>query len=101
MKKVKCIFAPNVHTGGGFTLLKMLIPLFSGNKVNLVLDERGKPKLPESIQNVASFFHPTILGRLRAELRLFQITGVNEVLCFHSLPPLMPFKGNVYVFFKT
>ena len=95
------IFAPNVHTGGGLELLKPLLMLSSRVKVGFVLDERARSKMSGFIQENAAFFNPTIIGRFKAELELFNYRGADEVLCFHNLPPLLPFNGRISVFFQN
>lgn len=100
-KHIRWIFAPNVHTGGGIALLKMILALSSTDEVNLILDSRSKPKITELNLELATFFQPTILGRLAAEIKLSRCKFKGEVLCFHNLPPLLPFHGYVTVFFQN
>jgi glycosyltransferase involved in cell wall biosynthesis len=96
----KILFAPNVHTGGGWVLLKALL-LSNTNWSNLILDKRTEADIPEIRQHAVKFFQSSVIGRLRAEYRLFRTRGEIDLLCFHSLPPILPFKGNVSVFFQN
>lgn len=100
-QRTRWIFAPNVHTGGGFALLKMLLTVSSGYEANLILDSRSKPNITELKPGLASFFEPTVLGRLKAEIKLSRCKIKGEVLCFHNLPPVLPFNGLISVFFQN
>lgn len=97
------IHAPNIHSGGGRTLLLSLInSLWDGLTCILILDQRlhAACQLPE---NVAIYrVAPSIAGRLRAEKRLRAIAGLHDVvLCFGNLPPLYRLKASVFVFLQN
>jgi glycosyltransferase involved in cell wall biosynthesis len=96
----KILFAPNVHTGGGWVLLKALL-LSNTNWSNLILDKRTEADIPNIRQQAVRFFQSSVIGRFKAEFRLFRTKGKQDLLCFHSLPPMLPFKGNVSVFFQN
>ena len=94
------LYAPNVHTGGGFVLLKSVLHAWS-NEVPLVawLDARARAylELPTNAQVV--WVRPAIGSRLSAEFSLARRTETEDrILCFHGLPPLLRSKGKVLIF---
>lgn len=97
------IHAPNVHHGGGRTLLLDLLgALREGDRCSLILDERfeGTPQLPSgsTVVRVA----PSIASRLAAELRLRGLVSASDrVLCFGNLPPLFRLEGKVFVYLQN
>ncbi len=93
-------YAPNVHTGGGLKLLNSLLSQ-SASWRDIILDERSKSRVSVAVSKDANFYLPTIVGRFQAELKLYRVEERSHVLCFHSLPPLLPFKGKVSVFFQN
>lgn len=95
------IHAPNVHQGGGKTLLLGLINKLRGPAV-LHLDARLSP-LPSLASNidVASVW-PSVWGRFGIEWRLKQkVRRGDQVLCFGNLPPVFPVSGQVCVFLQN
>lgn len=93
------IHAPNVHVGGGLVLLQQLLRGLQRDEVQAILDTRAKANLevPKGLDKI--YFPPSIIGRLNAELELRRRTTKNDiVLCFHSMPPLLPVVGHVTVF---
>jgi hypothetical protein len=95
------LYAPNVHTGGGLTLLNELLKSWPLDRsLRVVLDFRAAESLLIPPNTEVKWVKPHLLDRLGAEFYLSKISS-NErvtVLCFHSLPPLFPFRGNVIVF---
>lgn len=96
------VHAPNVHQGGGRTLLLAILDeiqedsLKYGNDYKVILDSRLliSGRLPE--QNIAQRVRATLVGRLLAEWQLYRIAKPESiVLCFGNLPPL--FKSNAHV----
>ena len=96
------IHAPNVHQGGGRTLLLAILGelqedrLKNGNDYKVILDSRLSisDRFPE--HNLAQRVRPTLVGRLLAEWRLYRTAKLESiVLCFGNLPPL--FKSNAHV----
>lgn len=83
------LHAPNVHVGGGRTLL---LPILHALKppATVLLDTRLSP-LPEMSQGVDVLrFPPTLTGRLHAEWTLRRlIRPGTDILCFGNLPPLL------------
>lgn len=96
------IHAPNIHQGGGCTLLLCLLQAVDGASCTALLDERlelpasGLPDL--DIVRVPA----TISGRLRAELALRRLTRAGDVvLCLGNLPPVFQVRGVVKVFVQN
>lgn len=95
------IHAPNVHQGGGKTLLLGLLNALDRPSY-LILDDRLSdiPELPDGtnvLKVKASFF-----SRLAAERRLQQVaTPKDTILCFGNLPPLFRTKAKVYVYIQN
>jgi len=84
------IHAPNIHRGGGKTLLlNLLQSVSSGGEpcLSLVDDRMELPRLSRNIEIIR--FPPTIAGRVAAEKRLTaRSTREDVVLCLGNLPPL-------------
>lgn len=83
------LHAPNVHSGGGRSLLLPLLRALTP-PATVLLDSRLTP-LPKIDPGITVLsFSPTLLGRLRAELALRSLTQPqNDILCFGNLPPLL------------
>ncbi len=95
------IHAPNVHQGGGRTLLLALLEAVDKNQCRIIVDQRlGVPSQFGSI--VAHCTEPSFLGRLIAEWRLRKLAGHGDsVLCFASLPPLFRSSARVALFVQN
>lgn len=96
------IHAPNVHRGGGLTLLLPLLEAAGGAPCTAILDARlDLPlKLPPDVVVIRVL--PTLAGRLFGEWRLKQLAKAGDVvLCFGNLPPLFRISGNVRVFLHS
>ena len=97
------INAPNVHSGGGHTLLTAILDSLDRSfQGHLVLDERmGLPEgLPDTI--MVHRITPTIVGRLLGERRLQKIAGPDDlVLCFGNLPPLFKLPGKIILMIQN
>ena len=96
LKKSIIIYAPNVHTGGGLSLLNELLACPSMQEVVCVyFDIRAKDKLtiPDNIQ--VFWTRPTFFSRLKIEILLFlKSSKENNVVMLNNLPPL--FKSSAY-----
>lgn len=97
------IHAPNVHQGGGKTLLLPLLQA-AGKQVAVtaLLDKRME--VPEELSRTMTILRitPTVLGRIAGEWalrRLVQNTDI--VLCFGNLPPLFRINGRSVVFLQN
>jgi len=100
---VLILHAPNVHQGGGRTLLLPLLQALSGREdVRANLDARllRQGYVPEGIR--ARAVEPGLASRLRAEwsLRATDRPG-DTVLCFGNLPPLFRLSARVVVFLQN
>jgi len=97
------ISAPNVHLGGGLSLLSALLGAIGEDfRGCLVLDERVQ--LPKGFpRNLVVYrIRPSIWGRLRSEWYLRKWTGIGDsVLCFGNLPPIFRLRGNVLLFLQN
>ena len=95
------IHAPNVHLGGGRTLLLALLSTIRQPAV-VHLDERLEP-VPDLASGVRVIrVAPSIPGRLRAEQRLQMLCRSGDVLlCFGNLPPLFRSSARVFVYLQN
>jgi len=94
------IHAPNVHRGGGKTLLLGLLQALDPSEKCLILtDERfAAPPLPRNIEVIR--FPPTFTGRMSAERLLKARTQpADVVLCLGNLPPLFRLQARRTVLF--
>ncbi len=95
------IHAPNVHLGGGRTLLLALLSTIRQPAV-VHLDERLEP-VPDLVPGVQVIrVAPSILERLRSEQRLRMLCRSGDVLlCFGNLPPLFRSSARVFVYLQN
>ncbi|WP_162653345.1 glycosyltransferase [Lentilitoribacter sp. Alg239-R112] len=97
------VHAPNVHQGGGLTLLRELLAALNINdRYSFVLDGRlpVKPK-GEHVVSV-KLVSPTLLGRLDAEFYIRKHLRSNDLLlCFGNLPPLFRSVGKSSVYLQN
>ncbi len=106
------IHAPNVHQGGGGTLLRSLLATTWLNApalvkpAHLILDTRFESVEAEiatgcpqpTVHRVA----PSLRARWRAERLLSQLSRPDtRILCFAGQPPLFPCQGHVSVFVQN
>ncbi len=94
------LYAPNVHTGGGFVLLRGLLADWpEGRGRTAFLDERARGRLAVPANVNAHWVAPRAGARLAAERHLQRVSAAGgTVLCFHSLPPLLPNRARVVVY---
>src|SRR5688572_20102724 len=97
------IHAPNVHQGGGRTLLMALLNAATArHNVSAVVDARLD--LPAAVppSMIAARVSPGIGARLAAEWRLRSLAQPDDVvLCFGNLPPLFGARGRVLLFLQN
>ena len=96
------LHAPNIHHGGGATLLNQLLD--DSPKKNLILIVDARMKLDTKISNSITIYRikPSIFHRLLAERLLKKLsTTADLVLCFGNLPPLFKLKPKVFVFLQN
>lgn len=94
------LYAPNVHTGGGFVLLRALLAAWpEGQSLRAILDDRARENLILPPRCEAIWTRPSLGSRWAAERKLATRVSLGDtVLCFHGLPPLLPSLGRVVVF---
>ena len=95
------VHAPNIHAGGGRTLLLGLLSTLAEPAV-VQLDKRLEP-LPVLEPGVrVIWIAPTLVARLQAELRLRTLCQSEDVLlCFGNLPPLFRNSARVFVYLQN
>lgn len=97
------IHAPNVHQGGGRTLLAALVQALDSDATgHILLDQRmpAAEAVPRGI--TVRRFPPSLAGRLQAEAHLARVAqATSRVLCFGSLPPMKRCRGRVAVFVQN
>lgn len=97
------IHAPNVHRGGGRTLLLSVLDAARKRPSSMAfLDQRLE--IPAELNRGLSITRvaPTIMGRLAGEWALRRaVQASDRVLCFGNLPPLFRIKGRCIVFIQN
>ena len=92
------IYAPNIHTGGGYVLLKELILAWPRHKpVIAFMDARIKDDfaLPAYFDEIY-WVYPTIWSRLSAEYKLSKVGVYAELIfCCNGLPPIFPSDAKI------
>lgn len=99
------IYAPNINSGGGLTLLTSLLKSWDGDlTLTAILDERCKNSIKNYINsniNIIYWVNPNIISRIISEIKLFQYCFKKEiyVISFHNIPPLIckPKKLSIYL----
>jgi glycosyltransferase involved in cell wall biosynthesis len=103
MRKEVVLYAPNVHTGGGFVLLQALLGAWTpGTPLRAFLDARveGRLSLPEGVS--AHWVAPRAYARLAGEFAARRAVRPGSLMfCFHGLPPVLPSRGQVVVFLQN
>lgn len=97
------IHATNVHQGGGRSLLEALLKSLP-DKAEFALTLDNRMPIPVNMAHNVQVTHikPSIVRRLRAELKLAQRVAVEDiVLCFGNLPPLFKLHGHTVVFVQN
>jgi glycosyltransferase involved in cell wall biosynthesis len=95
------VHAPNIHCGGGLSLLRSLLPVLP-NETQLILDERFSDPGIRIEQFPVLRVKPTVVHRFLAELHLWKTVKADEhVFCLGNLPPLFCLKGTVSVFLQN
>lgn len=95
------IHAPNVHQGGGLSLLSALIESVE-SPVVLHLDKRFPHVQPLPDGSRVNHVPPTVHGRFQIERHLQDVTGAEDtILCFGNLPPLFQSQARVFVYLQN
>jgi glycosyltransferase involved in cell wall biosynthesis len=98
------IHAPNVHTGGGLTLLKALIAAWPASLPFVaVLDARCQHLLALPLTASVVWTSASVRSRIASEFALFRLVrdSGNVVLCFNGLPTLLPCRCDVQCFVQN
>jgi len=97
------LYAPNVHTGGGFVLLQAMLAAWpAGTELTAFLDARGRDRLVLADGVHVCWVTATVDSRLAAEIGLRRVARRGDtVICFHGLPPLLPSSARVFVFLQN
>jgi glycosyltransferase involved in cell wall biosynthesis len=100
------IHAPNIHQGGGRTLLIALLQAlaFSHEWTQVVVTLDKRLKLDESLTSKLTTIRvaPTLLARLHAEWLLSRSARREDLLlCFGNLPPLFAVQSRVLLFLQN
>lgn len=101
MNKKKLLFyAPNVHNGGGLTLLLLMLKKIPNNiDVLFILDQRARDVLDFLGEHQVYWIKPKFLSRVWGELILFIKASSDELIfCFGGLPPIFYFGSSIIVF---
>ncbi len=97
------IHAPNVHTGGGRSLLLSILASIPKD-LNLELTVDDRLDLPSEllIDKTVKRVSASLFNRMEAEIWLAKNVEPNDsVLCFGNLPPLIKVRGRVVVFVQN
>lgn len=90
--------ANNIHTGGGDTLLNLLLANLS-ESAHVFLDSR---KIVESNTYSFEYIKPNLFSRLRSEFSLKRLSkNYSYNLIFTNLPPLFRLKGRTALFLQN
>ena len=94
------LYAPNVHTGGGFVLLQALLAAWPAERPLVAwLDARARERLTLPQGASVQWVQASAGSRLGAEFSLASAgTAQDRVLCFHGLPPLRRNAAPVWLF---
>lgn len=95
------VHAPNVHQGGGRTLLLSVLNAIAVDDSIALLDSRlDRTSTPPAL--AVECFSASLLGRWRAERCVSRLAKPGDtVLCFGNLPPLFRNRGRVAVFLQN
>lgn len=96
------LHAPNVHVGGGLSLLQALLRSEPCPFAWAQLDWRARKRIALPSGTRVRYVKPSIGARLQAEWCLYRDSREDDVvLCFHGLPPLLPVRGRIVVFMQN
>ena len=103
MKSRLFIHAPNVHQGGGRSLLEPLLSILH-DKIEFILCLDERMPLPAVLASNVQIrrVKPSVLHRWNAERWLARnVAPEDTVLCFGNLPPLFKLQGHTVVFVQN
>ncbi|WP_114689332.1 glycosyltransferase [Polynucleobacter necessarius] len=92
------LYAPNVHIGGGLTLLRSAIKSSPTAIAIAFMDRRTKKKNLLTANAKVFWVKNSLLSRFISEINLYLISKPEDtVICFHGLPPLLKLAARVVV----
>jgi len=99
----KIIYAPNVHQGGGKTLLLPILSVLKDRKnILFILDERLQLHDSFIFSGKVMKARPTLASRLLLECHLwYLVKAETNLLCMGSLPPLWARSNHIVVFVQN
>lgn len=96
------LHAPNVHFGGGLSLLQAILDVDPTPFALAQLDARAQSELRIPTGMTATFVNRSLPRRLSAEWQLRRECAKGDVvLCFNSVPPLFGVHGKAIVFVQN
>ncbi len=96
------VHAPNVHAGGGRTLLISLLQhAWETIDAQFILDERMSSVIDKKYHSQVKFFKPTFFGRLQAEYWLKVNSHGRTILAFGNLPPIFSNLSKIFLFIQN
>jgi glycosyltransferase involved in cell wall biosynthesis len=95
------IYAPNIHQGGGKSLLSALLKA-ANEEVHIFADHRMAQCVHESSIAQIRYIRPTLLRRFLGELQLRKLAKNGDViLCMGNLPPIFQLQGETILFLQN
>jgi glycosyltransferase involved in cell wall biosynthesis len=97
------ISAFGIHTGGGLVLLDALLKVAPNSLDRILLDIRlAQATALQDLQFSITFVRRSFLARMQALAKLVDQAEVSDIiLCFNSLPPLLPSKAYVVTYVQA
>ena len=100
------IYAPNVHEGGGLSILRALLRVKPSNlNIRAILDIRCKDLIQKEINDdsfVILWVQPKFHHRLYCEYFLKKNHKIySQVLCLHNIPPILCKPKKLTIFFQN
>ena len=96
------VLAPNVHVGGGLSLLRDILRVRPSPIRWAQLDARAKHAVETLTPTHVQYVDRRLTSRLEADRRLArQASDKDDSLCFNGLPPLFDVAGRVLVYIQN
>lgn len=97
------LYAPNVHTGGGYVLLRALLAAWPAEQpLRAFLDIRARKRLALPAMADVTWVEPRLTSRLRTEFLVRDaVDKGTRLFCFHGLPPLLTSRAEVIVLIQN
>lgn len=95
-------FAPNINRGGGKYIFDDIISSGSFKNCVFIVDSRNKINTEKIKESKLIIIKPKILHRFYSEFLLWKLSkNYNKVVILGNLPPLLPIKCKVVIFFQN